>query len=1788
MNTLPGKAVTCIQALGNGDYELARSLLPGLIETLKFAPEVKLSPKLKRSLTIQKNGIAGSTLCPMESACLSFAYAGYLEAVKFLITEAGCNPQCHDLYGRNLLFLAAQQGHFDTVKYLVDEQNVRRQLVNAVKAAAINGHLCIVQHFFEEHSLDCPIQIACAAARAGHTDIIKYLIEEHSVDGYSEVLCIAIEKGYLDIVKYLVKKHSIDEHTSALNIAVRSEQLAIIKYLVKEHSIDGAASVVCTAAKNGYLDIIKYLAEPKSVEEYSQVLLVSAQVGRLDIIKYLLKQTDNAYGLTNVLCVAARKGYMHIVKYLVEDLSVSIKAQVVFFAVKGEQLNIVRYLIEEQHVLDVSCQLCADTTIIGTKDSVLSSNQLVLLSILNVAASMRRFDIIRYLVKEHTVDGKAEVVDITARNGCWDMVRYLVKKHSVDGQANVVCIAAVKEHWDIIKYLVREHTVNGQTKVVAIATDKGCLDIIKYLVKEQSMDGQASVIRLAALRRHVDIIRYLAVKYSIGKNIAVLCNVVASQGHLHTLKHIVEEHSFEPHSVLVIKSALLGEWETIRYLVKKHCVDHDDALVVKEAVLDHCWEIVIYLIKPHTIDGNKKILVKAALDGCWSVVKQLAIQGSADAGAEVVQIAAVNRQWDAIKYLVKKHSANANVQALRAAVVRENFELVKYLVSEHSVDGHAEVVDTAAMEEHWDIIKYLVKEQSADEKAKVACTAAAKGHLGIIKYLIKEHTVDGQTKLIRIATCRGHIDIVRHLVKEHSVDGRSDVVLQAAWRGYWNIIRYLVEEHSVNGESLLVQIAMMKGCFDIVKYLVKEHSVHGLADIIDLAAGYWGCWDIVRYLVKEHSLDENAEVVKTAIEKGCLDIVKYLVKEHSVHGQAGIVVLSATYCHWDIIKYLVEEHSLDGDAEVIEVAVRYGHLHIIEYLVKEHSVDGRAAVIGTAVKCGHLDIIKYLVKQHSVDGHATNVIDAAYRHHWDIVTYLLDTKRKSVCYELLSLAVDNSYMNIIKYFIDNKMIDTATECSFQQIGQNSLSVQYLREKNIGYDITSISAQLVCYTAWSGELNILKYLVDEQKFPPNEGHFTPLHAACYKNHSSIIEFLLSTGKVDAYAKDINGHTPLDYCKIYHHNEPRVFHQFLNVSSSFPVSEVVKTLVVGHPSAGKSTITMNLSKRTNEWFSPFFGQFRNVSDVESHTAGIIPMQLQCKELGHITMYDFAGHPEYYSSHASFLHNLLHDTPAVFICVVNVNNSIEQVLIELNYWISFIENEAGSKLLLKSQVIFVGTHEDLALKNSHDLQDKCSNIREVLIERLGMTVFCGMVTLDGRKQGGIGLNSFWSFLGTASNIVRQNSRTDISLYCNMLWRFLAESITTVACTIEELSNMISMSESYLPHSPTELCQLLSVLNDHGLVLLIKNGQDVSTSWVIVNQEPLLSDVNGTLFSPQDFRKHKKMASNTGIIPMSNLAKSFQYDTSMLIGFLKSLEFCEEIKAGTLAVISSNLSRDCPSTLTKDDVLLFFPALVKVERPKESKNSQKAFKFGWCLSCVKQHQFLSSCFVNTLILRLAYLFALAPITADSDPLARKLDRRCFIWKNGLHWVDNHGLESLVEVQKDGQTVVVMISLQQGQELAYAQLCSSLVTKVLSIQQEICPHVELQESLILPSQLQHYPWIEVSNLSFFDIKEIARVLIEQKPCAVDNTGRALLHVKELLPLEPYQVLVPYFIKQLFDFNKANEPVSRHLLHYVKKHCSQVLSCSSDIHVNSGITHQSLKCLLNRFSLLAGRNPLVS
>ena len=230
--------------------------------------------------------------------------------------------------------------------------------------------------------------------------------------------------------------------------------------------------------------------------------------------------------------------------------------------------------------------------------------------------------------------------------------------------------------------------------------------------------------------------------------------------------------------------------------------------------------------------------------------------------------------------------------------------------------------------------------------------------------------------------------------------------------------------------------------------------------------------------------------------------------------------------------------------------------------------------------------------------------------------------------------------------------------------------------------------------------------------------------------------------------------------------------------------------------------------------------------------------------------------------------------------------------------------------------------------------------------------------------------------------------------------------------------------------------------------------------------------------------------------------YDSQMLIEFLVSMKLCEKTTPDLIQWTNLTVN----DSDSNSNTLLFFPALMTLtQRPVMSSD---VFQFGWCLQCTNPYQDFTPRFLHLLILRFAYLPEL--LKARDNPH----DRRCTLWSTGIMWCSRLGITTLVEVIDDSKCVILLMSSQEGLQHNMIPIRRTVISDILSLQQEYCPSVQPKEFVINPSQL-HYPIDNLSDLVLYDLEGVATAAVHNEPCVTScNKSNDLIKFCKLFPFE--------------------------------------------------------------------------
>ena len=924
----------------------------------------------------------------------------------------------------------------------------------------------------------------------------------------------------------------------------------------------------------------------------------------------------------------------------------------------------------------------------------------------------------------------------------------------------------------------------------------------------------------------------------------------------------------------------------------------------------------------------------------------------------------------------------------------------------------------------------------------------------------------------------------------------------------------------------ILQPATITTTFNSRLYLTEIIS---LVSLLHLAA-YWGWRNVVTSLVSVYNCaanckDERGNIpLHYAASNGHLEVVKYFIVE----------------LHCDPM-----DKNQYADTP-LHYACTNGHLNIAQYLMREEhcnpscETNGGDTPLHYACMNGHLNIAQYLIREEHCNPSCENnggyipLHDACIHGHLNIVQYLIREEHCNPSFEdidswtPLHYACRNGYLNIAQYLIREEHCNPSCENKY---GETPIH----------------------YACRYGHLNIAQYLIREEHCNPScedKNGRTPLHFACIHGHAHVVQYLLSTGRVNPLTKNKYGETALYWASDKYYII-RLFEPFEECRTAFPVHTFTKLILTGDSGAGKTTIAeliVCLASST---------AVECVADVQRYTAGIVPHHIQSEQLGNFVVYDFAGQQEYYSSHNAVLEQVMRRSAAMFLCLVDLSESKEKICESLHYWLSFIDN-ACSTAEGRSHVVIIGSHADQVTSS---VEEKSSLLQTIIAtRRVRRQEYVACIAMDCRRTNTDASRRLIATLTNSQKAITA-SQPVIHYYSHVVYAFLRTKLNVVGCTLHDLvSATAKENDSTLPSDQSVLTEILTTLSDKGLILFIQS------SWIVVKTEALLKEINGTLFAPDHFKEHRDLASNTGIVPVSNLHKVFpDYNSKMLVGFLKSLDFCRPVDPSVLQY--TNL-QTTPSHSTAD--LLFFPGLIQSERSDSLVQQLGSLDFGWCLRCMDPYEFLSSRFLHILLLSVAYKFPLA---------SQGLNRLCRVWKNGIFWRNYDDITTVIELLDKNRCVLVAMSCDDTSPVETAELRSSLIGLVRHLQQQYCPHLNVCEFLISPDLIQRYPLDNLPDSDLFDIRHVAQCVLLRKsvvPSYTDSSGRLPL---TSLPFEPYHQLCSSSVCQLLNPNMADQPVPGPLFQEVKQLCRQL---------KVSLKVSKLREHLDKLSLFSGKNPLVS
>ena len=159
-------------------------------------------------------------------------------------------------------------------------------------------------------------------------------------------------------------------------------------------------------------------------------------------------------------------------------------------------------------------------------------------------------------------------------------------------------------------------------------------------------------------------------------------------------------------------------------------------------------------------------------------------------------------------------------------------------------------------------------------------------------------------------------------------------------------------------------------------------------------------------------------------------------------------------------------------------------------------------------------------------------------------------------------------------------------------------------------------------------------------------------------------------------------------------------------------------------------------------------------------------------------------------------------------------------------------------------------------------------------------------------------------------------------------------------------------------------------------------------------------------------------------------------------------------------------------------------------------------------------------LLLRLAFSFAhpVAPCAAEGESEhvvdVLKSNCGCSMWKNGIHWHMEEGVECIVELVNNSKGLVVITKsrIEEERKCKCIEIIFKIIDLAVQAKEEFCQSITLKQYLMPMDPKDTSLFRECDNL--FDLGDVSRVLREGKPVALSITRNNTVESSSLAHLK--------------------------------------------------------------------------
>ena len=1323
---------------------------------------------------------------PLHNACRH----GKVEIVQYLIEKVKCNtaskvPKVED----TLLHVACRYGSTRVAKFLIEKEYCNIEDKNA------NNEL--------------PLHLACGCSTPSN-DLIKLVGDSNFLLIKNKVkkspLLIACSQGHLDVIKYLKELgrniYSKQNFNEALISVVENgshKHDEVIKYLITKcnanpKTTSGDESLIESACRGGNLELLKALTI-RDVDlcdhKGNTPLHYACQYSRYNIAEYLVGFNCNQ-NIQNkqeslALHIACQKspnlvGLLNLDNVSIEDENGNTPLHLACFY--GKSIDTVELLLqkpllckfkgnkEDDSPLHLVCKCegaLEDTHKLQVAKALLKCDPTLADSkAVHIACSQRNMDLLEILVNSSNINGVDSSgktpLQVASEQRNYSMVCWLIH-HGADcrdkegGDGNLplhLCISTSRPSLEAVIALgnnfISVPNKDGNTPV-HIACHRFAIDILHFFSRSTMFYEALSIKNNDGCTPLHLIVEQSLSRAVIGLFAITDCDIsdndgntplhiACSAGHCLNAKHLIQELGCKPNR------------------------------------RNNDGDLPLHIAVTHSLEMVKNVATSPELTNISNKDSDTPLH-----------IACRCEQVSIVRYLIKKMNTSTNMPNLRkecavhtvCLLEKESIELFD-LVMKHTsldvltykdIDGNTPL-HLACMGRHFNFVIQLVQHFQCSTNIQNNCGETPL-HI-VCKLSEKFKPTDLEEILMTLKNCDPLSQVNGNIPKESHNIKPGDTPLHVACRTREaSVIDCLSSSHrkatGVKNHQLEFPFHICcRNTRKFVKIICDTYTVDYNSPNINgdtglhIAAGS-NNFDIIKFLLLKLKCDPNLRdneddfPLHIACRKGNLKTVKIIgqrtlpcfISEGNKLGNTPLHEAAMNEVETDCVKYLLhigcKPDVKNKECEYpIQLACRKGTPTDVALLFKASEDQTFQSMI---TKAGNTLLHeacenKFYNAERIVEYLKTNTTTGTY-DSW------LSTSNNNGDLPL-HLACSEHSLKMIK-LLSNPSHDVLC-CSN---GQDDMPLHEIFKRRPDRNFQNVIKYLLKLLKKSNH-------VEEAVNCKNKKGQTPLHLACSKGNVIAVKALLDHNS-DPNAKDGEEDSPIvlttdsEIIKtlLNHGADPEPLYEMHKnvISRDAPPPTPVKLLFIGDPGVGKTTLTQSLQ---NE------GCMEVVrTTTKGHSAGVIPTKFISPKYGAVTMYDFAGQPEYYPSHDAVLYNNITEIPPIVLILFNLTNKDQKIEDQIHFWINFIANRCA-KLTNKAHVIIIGSHADELRTKHKDPVEKIKRLqRSFTLKFLEQPLTLkGVVHMDCTLSQSSEINKLHKLLKDSVSDLREKGVMQFTVHC------------------------------------------------------------------------------------------------------------------------------------------------------------------------------------------------------------------------------------------------------------------------------------------------------------------------------------------------------------------------------------------------------------------------------------------